>query len=88
MRMPLPTWRSRTIERQLPDYFIPRYSMVMFHSDIPYAVAQQRGTIQKQLVERLTSSADSLEQVDMAAAVKEVQAQMLPIDDVRVDRSL
>ena len=76
------------LERQLPDYFIPRYSMVMFHSDIPYAVAQQRGTIQKQLVERLTSSADSLEQVDMAAAVKEVQAQMLPIDDVRVDRSL
>lgn len=28
------------LEKRLPDAFIPRYSTVMFHADIPYLVAQ------------------------------------------------
>tara|TARA_R110002049_G_scaffold61408_2_gene163557 strand:- start:903 stop:2285 length:1383 start_codon:yes stop_codon:yes gene_type:complete len=75
-------------ERQLPDYFIPRYSMVMFHSDIPYLVAQQRGSVQKQLVEKLTEHVDSLDQIDMPAALSELRKRLSPISEVRVDRTL
>ena len=34
------------LERRFPDRFIPRYSMVMFHPEIPYAEALRRGAIQ------------------------------------------
>ena len=30
---------SLALERAHPDRFIPRYSMVMFHDEIPYSVA-------------------------------------------------
>ena len=52
------------LERRLPGRFIPRYSMVMFHDDIPYARAQQRGKIQAALLEELSLSAQRLEDVD------------------------
>lgn len=76
------------LERQLPEYFIPRYSMVMFHADIPYAVAQQRGAIQKMLIEEFTEHADVIGDIDMAAARAAARRQLLPVADVRVDRSL
>jgi kynurenine 3-monooxygenase len=41
------------LERAFPGRFIPRYSMVMFHSEIPYAQAQRRGAQQQQLLDRL-----------------------------------
>jgi kynurenine 3-monooxygenase len=41
------------LERRFPDRFIPRYSMVMFHPEIPYAEALRRGTVQQQILERL-----------------------------------
>ena len=34
---------ARALERQFPGQIIPRYSMVMFHPEIPYAIARQRG---------------------------------------------
>jgi kynurenine 3-monooxygenase len=30
---------SLKLEQLFPEHFIPRYSMVMFHHEIPYAVA-------------------------------------------------
>ena len=39
------------LERRFPDRFIPRYSMVMFHPEIPYAEALRRGSLQAQLLE-------------------------------------
>jgi kynurenine 3-monooxygenase len=75
------------LERHLPDYFIPRYSMVMFHADIPYAVAQQRGAIQKQLVEEFTVDAGTIDEVDIDAALQAVQERLEPIDQIRVDRT-
>jgi len=42
-----------TLERRFPDRFIPRYSMVMFHPEIPYAEALRRGRVQAQLLEEL-----------------------------------
>ncbi|HEY4972152.1 MAG TPA: NAD(P)/FAD-dependent oxidoreductase, partial [Steroidobacteraceae bacterium] len=41
------------LEREFPGRFIPRYSMVMFHPEIPYAEAQRRGVQQERLLDRL-----------------------------------
>ena len=38
---------AAALERRFPERFIPRYSMVMFHAQIPYAEAQQRGAAQQ-----------------------------------------
>lgn len=67
------------LERRLPDRFIPRYSMVMFHADIPYRVAKDRGAIQQSLLEQLTQDVDRLEQIDIDAAVATVRAQLAPV---------
>jgi kynurenine 3-monooxygenase len=48
---------SLELERAHPGHFIPRYSMVMFHDEIPYATALQRGRIQQQILDELTDSA-------------------------------
>jgi len=74
------------LERRLPDYFIPRYSMVMFHADIPYAVAQQRGDIQRRLLEEFTTDAEDIADVDVAAAEIAVRERLGPVDSIRVDR--
>lgn len=41
------------LEQEFPGRFIPRYSMVMFHPEIPYAQAQQRGAQQELVLDRL-----------------------------------
>jgi kynurenine 3-monooxygenase len=41
------------LERRFPDRFIPRYSMVMFHPEIPYAEALRRGAVEAQLLDEL-----------------------------------
>jgi kynurenine 3-monooxygenase len=61
---------SFELERRFPDKFIPRYSMVMFHPEIPYAEAQRRGALEKRIVDDLTESGDSLEQVDFARGAR------------------
>ena len=59
---------SFELERRFPGRFIPRYSMVMFHPEIPYAEAQSRGALQARILNELTASADSLAAVDFALA--------------------
>jgi kynurenine 3-monooxygenase len=54
------------LERQFPQRFIPRYSMVMFHPEIPYAEALRRGAIQARILEELDAG-DGLEP-DLARA--------------------
>lgn len=41
------------LERRFPQRFIPRYSMVTFHPEIPYREALRRGEIQAAILERL-----------------------------------
>jgi kynurenine 3-monooxygenase len=41
------------LERRFPDRFIPRYSMVMFHPEIPYAEALRRGAVQDAILAEL-----------------------------------
>ena len=47
------------LERRFPDRFIPRYSMVMFHHEIPYRVAAERGAVQSRLLEELCGGSDA-----------------------------
>jgi kynurenine 3-monooxygenase len=58
---------SFRLEERHPGRFIPRYSMVMFHT-IPYAEAKRRGAIQEDILEELTSRAASLDEIDLARA--------------------
>lgn len=64
---------SLELERRFPSRFIPRYSMVMFHHEIPYRVALERGKLQAQILDELTRGATrQLEDIDWARAEREV----------------
>jgi kynurenine 3-monooxygenase len=75
------------LEARLPAHFIPRYSMVMFHADIPYLIAQQRGEIQKALLEEFTMGADTLDEVDIEAATQAVKDRLPDIEAIRSNPS-
>jgi kynurenine 3-monooxygenase len=59
---------AETLHSRLGDDFIPRYQMVMFRDDIPYADAFERGQQQQVLLERLTAGKDDLADIDIDAA--------------------
>jgi len=65
------------LERRFPDRFIPRYSMVMFHPEIPYAEALHRGALQAQLLEELDRGGDA--SPDAALAEKLVTQRLPPL---------
>ena len=44
------------LEQRFPGRFIPRYSMVMFHAEIPYMEAQRRGALQSGVLDALLAS--------------------------------
>jgi kynurenine 3-monooxygenase len=68
------------LERRFPQQFIPRYSMVMFHHEIPYETAQQRGIIQAEVLAGLTSGdVGTLSEVDYSRAEAEICARLAPI---------
>jgi kynurenine 3-monooxygenase len=41
------------LERRFPGRYVPRYAMVMFHPEIPYADALRRGAMQESLLDSL-----------------------------------
>jgi kynurenine 3-monooxygenase len=67
------------LERRFPQRFIPRYSMVMFHHEIPYLTALERGAVQAQLLAELTAGAASLADVDFTRAEHEIRARLAPL---------
>lgn len=69
------------LERRFPDRFVPRYSMVMFHHEIPYAVAAQRGRVQSRLLDEVTVGVARLADVDFARAGRDILAQLPRIGD-------
>ncbi|MEX2496332.1 MAG: NAD(P)/FAD-dependent oxidoreductase [Woeseia sp.] len=71
---------SFQLERCLPGRFIPRYSMVMFHDEIPYAVAKRRGALQEALLQELTLTAHSIEDIDLERAACLVRERLPPLD--------
>jgi len=71
---------SLELERRHPQRFIPRYSMVMFHHEIPYETALERGAIQAQLLAELTAGrVSSLADIDFTRADIEVRARLTPV---------
>ncbi len=71
------------LERRFPERFIPRYSMVMFHHEIPYATALARGRVQSRLLADFTADADTLGEVDFARAEREIRRQLEPLAAIR-----
>src|SRR5690606_10080770 len=59
---------SFELEKRLPRRFIPRYSMVMFHAEIPYAVAFERGAVQQALLDEPTRDAHAPADIGLGAA--------------------
>ena len=57
------------LERRFPGRFIPRYSMVMFHAEIPYAEALGRGALQERILDALRAAG--------AGAASELAARLL-----------
>lgn len=70
---------SLELERRFPGRFVPRYSMVMFHDEIPYAVAMDRGRIQNKILAQLTRNASSLAAIDYQAAQRLIDERLTPI---------
>ena len=67
------------LEKRLPNRFVPRYSMVMFHL-IPYAEARQRGEVQQEILGELVANAESLGDVDLEKAEQMVLSRLDPLD--------
>ena len=65
------------LERRYPGRFIPRYSMVMFHPEIPYAEALRRGRVQSSILAELKQRPTESGDVDMSLAESLVR-QRLP----------
>jgi kynurenine 3-monooxygenase len=72
---------SLELERRFPQRFIPRYSMVMFHHEIPYQTALQRGTVQAELLAELTAGAVStLSDIDFERAEQAIRVRLAPLN--------
>jgi kynurenine 3-monooxygenase len=67
------------LERRFPQRFIPRYSMVMFHHEIAYRTALERGAIQTRLLAELTENVATLAAVDYARAAREIESRLAPL---------
>jgi kynurenine 3-monooxygenase len=67
------------LENRLPEYFIPRYSMVMFHL-IPYATAFARGKIQFKILDSLVEGIDDIADVDFERAERLVKQKLPPLN--------
>ena len=70
---------SLELERRFPNRFIPRYSMVMFHHEIPYRIALQRGAIQADILDLLTHGPSLLSDVDFVRAQREIDNRLSPL---------
>jgi kynurenine 3-monooxygenase len=71
---------SLELERRFPQCFIPRYSMVMFHHEIPYRTALERGALQAQLLAELTAGeASTLRDIDFERAQREIRSRLTPL---------
>jgi kynurenine 3-monooxygenase len=70
------------LERRHPRRFIPRYSMVMFHHEISYRTAEERGGVQAEILAELTRGAQSLADVDYARAESLVEARLPALADL------
>lgn len=75
---------QRALERLLaerhPGRFVPRYGMVTFRRT-PYAVAFQRGRVQREILANATAGCTSLDAVDLAAVDAAVLGRLEPLEE-------
>jgi kynurenine 3-monooxygenase len=64
------------LERRFPERFIPRYSMVMFHPEIPYAEALRRGKVQAELLAEVDAHGGA---TDAALAERLIRERLPPV---------
>jgi kynurenine 3-monooxygenase len=73
---------QRALERRLaerhPDRFVPRYAMVSFRR-LPYAMAFERGQVQRELLVDLTRGHTSLDTLDWNAVDAAVRERLAPL---------
>ncbi len=70
---------SFELERRMPSHFIPRYSMVMFHENIPYSVSYKRGEIQKEILNELTEQVSKISDIDLEYAENILKERLDPL---------
>jgi kynurenine 3-monooxygenase len=70
---------ERALAQRHPGRFMPRYAMVTFHR-MPYAIAYERGHIQRALLVEATAGRSDLEGLDWAWLDREVHARLAPLD--------
>jgi len=58
------------LEKRWPQKFIPRYSMVIFHPEIPYAEAKLRGERQDKILDELCANINTADELDWKMAEK------------------
>ena len=68
---------SVELEKRFPDRFIPRYSMVMFHPEIPYAEALRRGQIQQEILASLDTGDPA--SIDFGRAESLIHERLTPV---------
>jgi kynurenine 3-monooxygenase len=78
-KFPLRRAVSFELERRFPGRFIPRYSMVMFHHDIPYRVAFERGRVQAAIIEELVAGVLSVEEIPAERMASALAGRLDPI---------
>jgi kynurenine 3-monooxygenase len=66
---------ERVLAERHPGRFVPRYSMVTFQR-VPYALAFERGKVQRQILVESTEGCAKLEDVDLAAADGRVRSRL------------
>ena len=73
---------QRQLERLLaerhPGRFVPRYAMVTF-TRVPYALARERGELQRRLLVEATTGCASIDQVDLEQADRSVLQLLTPL---------
>jgi len=67
------------LEKRFPARFAPRYALVMFRDDVPYAEAQRRGRIQEEILRQLTDGVDDVGAIDFALAGRMIAARLEPL---------
>ncbi len=70
---------AMALERRFPDRFSPRYSMVMFHPEIPYAEAQRRGALQEEVLRELDQAGGGAAVAHSLLAERLISARLAPL---------
>jgi kynurenine 3-monooxygenase len=70
------------LAERAPEHFMSRYRMVTF-THLPYAYAYERGRAQKTVLEQLLGTRETLDGLDLDAAVRTLRATLPPLPALR-----